>query len=381
MKPYMRAHRSMFLLGLWILAWACGVVAAQSDRAGGEERQEEGARCLTWLGVQTVARFQMEAGPEPVAAIVPKAMIPFDAGSEEQPRPILLVLDAENHALYELIPANGSPAGDQMEARRLAGAPGVAGFQDGSREAALFNYPAGMTFDRQGRLYVADSGNGVVRRVGRTGEVETVAYGPDEYTPFERPVGVAYGRIDGRDKLAVADQNAVYILDLEDTAVPTITLSFDQPTHLDWWKDTDISPEEADWTWGRLIVAHNQGIHWARMREDGSFRVFPVADTKVNSLFIEEQGHLYITTPENTGIARIERSPVGYASPRPLLACGESLQSPQVAATYFGHLLVVDAEGDGLRLKQTRLEDSPAIGVHDRCVRCGPPNGGPAQVR
>ena len=380
MKSSKRFNRSTVLLGLGLLAWASGVATARPQPQDGEERQPEGERCVTWLRVQTVVQFPMEVGPEPLPRIVPKAMLPFNTGSSGRPAPGVFMLDAENHALYKLIPANGSMTDDQMEVRRWAGIPGVAGFEDGEGEAALFNHPSGMTLDAQGRLYLADTGNGVIRRVERNGEVETVAWGPDEYTRFERPVGVAYGRIDGHDRLAVADENAVYILDLEDAAVPTVTVPLDRPTHMDWWKDTDVSPEDADRTWGQLIVAHDQGIGQVHMIE-GEVWVSRVADIRVNSLFIEERGHLYITTPDNIGIAGIEKFDSGYRPPRPVLTCGEPLQAPQGAVPYFGDLLVIDTEGDGLRLKQTRLEDSPRTGVHAQCLRCGPPNGGPAQVR
>jgi sugar lactone lactonase YvrE len=54
------------------------------------------------------------------------------------------------------------------------GAPGFAG-DAGPARAARLNTPTGVTVDVQGNLYVADSGNHRVRRVGRDGVIATVA--------------------------------------------------------------------------------------------------------------------------------------------------------------------------------------------------------------
>jgi len=365
----------------WIHRGARTVLVAALLGVGGlwAERPDdpsEPSRCVAWWGLDTLIRFRSAQDPRQVPGLSPTRMLPFDLGSADAPAPAALVLDETNHALYVVAPSNLSDG--QMEAHLLAGQPGVAGFLEESGEAALFHSPAGMTLDPAGRLYVADTGNGAIRRVLRTGAVETVAWGPDDYTPFERPVAVAYGRLLGREKLAVADQDgqAVYILDLEDASVPTIRLPFTRPTHLDWWKDPEASPEEADGTWGILIVANDEAIYQVRVRGDADLRVSMVANIGVNSLFIEERGHLYITTPDNTGIAWMRRSSSRYDPLEPLTACGEALQSPQVATTYFGQLLIADREAGGLRLKTTRLK---VDGAHGQCVRCGP--GGPFQSR
>lgn len=51
---------------------------------------------------------------------------------------------------------------------------GSAGLQDGASRAARFNCPWGIALDGEGNLYVADSGNGCVRKVDTVGEVSTL---------------------------------------------------------------------------------------------------------------------------------------------------------------------------------------------------------------
>jgi sugar lactone lactonase YvrE len=57
----------------------------------------------------------------------------------------------------------------------LAGAAGIAGFSDGLGAAAKFNQPSGVAVDGNGVLYVADLGNNSIRRITSGGVVGTLA--------------------------------------------------------------------------------------------------------------------------------------------------------------------------------------------------------------
>jgi len=93
----------------------------------------------------------------------------------------------------------------------LAGTSGVAGSADGTGSAARFNFPSGVAATAAGIVYVADSGNGTIRKVTAAGVVSTLAgsagnYGSADGTgsaaSFGDPVGVA---VDAGGNVYVAD--------------------------------------------------------------------------------------------------------------------------------------------------------------------------------
>jgi sugar lactone lactonase YvrE len=79
----------------------------------------------------------------------------------------IYVADATNHTVRRITP-DGQVA-------TLAGAAPRTGSADGARTQATFAVPLGLTRDPSGALYVADSGNQTIRRIGTDGEVTTFA--------------------------------------------------------------------------------------------------------------------------------------------------------------------------------------------------------------
>jgi hypothetical protein len=84
------------------------------------------------------------------------------------------------------------------------------GFSDGIRSQAKFNYPNGLAIDKNGNIYVADTGNHCIRKITSEGVVSTFAGNTlqgyvdstSSYARFNQPCGVA---IDKNGTLYVAD--------------------------------------------------------------------------------------------------------------------------------------------------------------------------------
>jgi len=78
----------------------------------------------------------------------------------------LFVADTLNHAIRK-ITANG-------QVYTIAGVAGEYGFEDGDAENAMFNTPMGIAVDENGRIFVADTGNHLIRVIDG-GKVYTIA--------------------------------------------------------------------------------------------------------------------------------------------------------------------------------------------------------------
>jgi sugar lactone lactonase YvrE len=79
----------------------------------------------------------------------------------------IYVVDTQNSTIRKI-----SAAGTVTT---LAGLPGIAGFKDGPGNTAWFNKPRDITIDSTGNLYVADTGNAVIRKITPAGAVSTLA--------------------------------------------------------------------------------------------------------------------------------------------------------------------------------------------------------------
>jgi sugar lactone lactonase YvrE len=110
-----------------------------------------------------------------------------------------------------------SDAGDAQRIRRIAAdgtvstlAGGELGYADGPGPAARFSSPSGLAVDAAGTLYVADTGNNMIRRVAADGSVSTLAGslmpgyrdGSGLEAQFNGPLGVA---VDRSGRVIVAD--------------------------------------------------------------------------------------------------------------------------------------------------------------------------------
>lgn len=80
---------------------------------------------------------------------------------------IVYVADATDHSIRKITP-DGTVT-------TVAGRPGTFGSSDGTGSAALFKNPLGIATDGAGNVYIADTGNAIIRKVTSTGVVTTLA--------------------------------------------------------------------------------------------------------------------------------------------------------------------------------------------------------------
>jgi len=163
---------------------AAGAVSTLSGKPGFPGSQD---------GAGTDARFAYPRG------------IAIDASGQ------LYVADTHNHLIRRV-----SPGG---EVRTLAGRARQPGSRDGERSEARFEYPTALAVDRNGTIYVADSGNKTIRKMdpGGEGRVTTLAGAPKAYGKEDGPGTEA--RFGNPQGIAVNELGTIYVADTTSQAI------------------------------------------------------------------------------------------------------------------------------------------------------------------
>jgi sugar lactone lactonase YvrE len=148
----------------------------------------------------------------------------------------------------------------------LAGLPGVAGSTDGTGSAAFFSQPTNLAIDSNGNLYVADTGNALIRRVTSSGTVALLAGVPGIAgladgvgldALFDQPHGLV---LDGSGNLLVADTgNAALRKIASDATVTTLALTPASPAPVTSTSTTPTTPTGTSGSSGTSSPASNGG--------------------------------------------------------------------------------------------------------------------------
>lgn len=134
----------------------------------------------------------------------------------------LYVCDTNNHTVRKVTATGGVTT--------LAGAAGIRGSSDGIGLNARLNGPTGIAVDGAGNVYVSDTGNGTIRKITAAGFVSTIvglagltgsAEGTGNAARLSTPYGVA---VDGAGNLFIADSGNHLIRKGVAATAPTVAI-------------------------------------------------------------------------------------------------------------------------------------------------------------
>lgn len=204
------------------------------------------------------------------------------------------VADTLNHTIRK-ISSNGTVT-------TIAGAAGYWGTADGIARDARFNRPQGVAIDSLGNIYVADTGNHVIRKVSATGLVSTVA-GTTGAAGYVDDTGTA-ARFNGPQSLTVDTGGNLYVADTGNGRIRKITPAGVVTTLVPqmgfFYQLSGIAVDAA----GNVYVAGN-AVH--KVTPAGEVSVL-VANVNARGITIDSTGQVYVYLNDDT-IGKI--SPAG----------------------------------------------------------------------
>lgn len=125
----------------------------------------------------------------------------------------LYVADSGNHLIRKITP--------QGVVSTLAGSAGLPGLTDGAGGAARFSTPSGVAVDGSGNVFVADSGNNAIRKITSAGVVTTVAGSAGQSGAVDGAASVA--RFNGPRGVAVDAGGNLFVADYGNSTIRHIT--------------------------------------------------------------------------------------------------------------------------------------------------------------
>ncbi len=210
----------------------------------------------------------------------------------------------------------------------IAGFPRTLGTNDGVGGAARFDFPAAITVDSAGNLYVADSANFTIRKltpVGTNWVVSTIAGkarfagyadGTNSDARFLDPDGIA---VDVGGNLYVADGENHTLQKVAPVGtnwvVTTLTSSFSSPAGVTVDPATNIYV--ADLAGDVIVKVSFTGTSWVTTNIAGLFQSSGSTDGtgsaarffEPNGIAIDTSGAIYVSDSENSTLRKL--SPVG----------------------------------------------------------------------
>ncbi len=161
--------------------------------------------------VTTLAGTAGESGSQDGTGAAARFNDPFDVAVDGNGN--VFVADRTNHTIRKITPAG--------VVTTFAGRAGAPAFANGSGGSARFKNPQGVATDSAGNVYVADTGNQVIRKITPSGVVSTLAGAAGKAGSTDGTGSAA--RFSSPFAVAVGSSGNVYVSDFNNSTIRKIT--------------------------------------------------------------------------------------------------------------------------------------------------------------
>ncbi len=229
----------------------CGVAVDSFGRVYVADHGNSTIRIITPEGVvSTLAGKPAETG----SADGPRTQARFN-----RPRGVALtaegtvyVADSDNHVIRK-ITTDGVVS-------TIAGVAGHPGSSDGTGNLVQFNLPVALVLDRQGNLFVADAGNSTIRKITPGGVVSTLAGKAGSFGSVDGPLATA--KFNSPQAIAIDDAGTLFVADTGDNTIRRIGLDGNVTTVAG--RPGRIGTRDGDWSeamfwWPRGVAVNAAG--------------------------------------------------------------------------------------------------------------------------
>jgi len=195
--------------------------------------------------------------------------------------------------------------------------------KDGKLSAAKFNTPSGLAIDKKGNIYVADTGNHVIRKIEPNGKVSTLAGngqagfrdGAAAQAQFNGPIGVA---VDTNGKVYVADtyNDKIRVIS-PDGQVHTIA-GGDQPGMLDGAGSTALFDTPSSLvvnSLGEIFIADTRNNAVRKISVDGQVSTLIASDPKDFTALLRRPVGLAITHDDHLYVSELSHGRILHIAP------------------------------------------------------------------
>ena len=241
---------------------------------------------------------------------------------------------------------------------------GSSGWSDSATTSARFDMPVGVAVDRQGQVYVADSGNNCVRMILTDGTVQTLA---GSQTAGREDGSLLMARFDDPTGLALDTDGTLYVADTHNNAIRKITPTGYVSTFVSLSSPTGLVLDASH----DLYVAETGRNAIDRISPDGTMQLFAGSEASGSTdgalntarfdrpmgLAIDASGALYVADSGNNCIKVIRNGQVstlaglatvpGYRDGKGSAAMFDDPMG--IAVTSFGEVFVADTGNQCLR--------------------------------